>query len=123
MCIFLSSCRRFGDADDQYIYSTRLPTPLLASAGRKLAKSRPDFLLLLSPLVGSPYFLANSSYFLVGRIVVFLITSYHKSFKRAPASRKSASLLTFFLLCGRKNYRIPVSFLPSKICLVGSSQL
>jgi len=37
--------------------------------------------------------------------------------------RKSADFLTLFLLCGRKNIRIPAYFLPSKIYRVGSSQI
>ena len=56
-------------------------------------------------------------------MVVFLISSYHKAFLKTPTGRKSAVFLTLFLLCGRKNIRIPSYFLPSKIYRVGSSQI
>ena len=67
--------------------------------------------------------MTHSSYFLVGSITVFLISSYHKTFLRALAGRKSMFFSTLFLFSGRKIVPIPAHFLPSKICWVGSSQL
>ena len=56
-------------------------------------------------------------------MLVFLISSYHKAFLKTPTGRKSAVFLTLFVLCGRKNIRIPSYFLPSKIYRLGSSQI
>ena len=67
--------------------------------------------------------MTHSSYFLVGSITVFLISSYHKTFLRALGGRKSMFFPTLFLFSGRKIVPIPAHFLPSKICWVGSSQL